>query len=251
MSYNPEDIKIVITNGEEVVFQDDKPNIKEIIGGYQIKSRKILIEKPLGNITYKVCSDTRVIYSSNNELYRKYLVFGQSGEELRSNRDYDKTAIICCNSQINAELVKKMPNYFIYNLNTSENKTISIEQDVFNFTSMVFPGVIGQEVNHCFVKVEDSEEFIPVYKKIDHLVFSCENSVQTIEMVINNKRINVKSKLDKKIMNNGRNSYSVDLGDLKDGVYQIEVNSIGPKGSKKILKQQFVLDSSLHYQCEK
>ena len=51
--YDYKDIKIIIKNGNEVIYENSMPDIREIIGGYQIKSFNVVIDNPLKKMEMK------------------------------------------------------------------------------------------------------------------------------------------------------------------------------------------------------
>lgn len=44
---------------------------REIIGGYQVYSDKIVLEKPLGKLKYRLVAGNEIIYDSKDKLYQE------------------------------------------------------------------------------------------------------------------------------------------------------------------------------------
>lgn len=114
-NYTYSDIVVEVTNGNDIVFYNDIPDIRSIIGGYQISSTVICIDKPIGKLEYRIKTKDDIIYESKNMLYRKWLVFNDNGEEIKNNTDYEGNAFFCVKG-INLEMHKcfSADSYMLY-----------------------------------------------------------------------------------------------------------------------------------------
>lgn len=89
------DITVVVINDSEVIYKNNDCDIREIIGGYQVNTGEIVIEKPLGKLTYRLIAGDEIIYDSKEKLYRECIVFNEEGQEINNNTDYEGTAYFC------------------------------------------------------------------------------------------------------------------------------------------------------------
>lgn len=64
--YNYWDIHIVVSNGGEVIYENNQPDIREIFGGYQVNIDKIGINNPLGQVSYRLMAGSEIIYDSKD-----------------------------------------------------------------------------------------------------------------------------------------------------------------------------------------
>ena len=78
--YDYRDITVVIKNGEQIVYFDRNPDIREIIGGYQVSVSKVKVSSPLGEIKYQLLAGEEIIYDSKERMYRQYIVFVRKSE---------------------------------------------------------------------------------------------------------------------------------------------------------------------------
>lgn len=62
-----------------------------------------------------------------------------------------------------------------------------IEDSVFNFLSLVKPGIFDEEYENHFLRKRDEAELIHVFKEIKFLVFESDTLCAKQEIVINNR----------------------------------------------------------------
>ena len=103
--YDYSTIRIEVENRGEILYSNTRPDIREIMGGYEINLDKIRIRTPLGRVTYRLLAGDDVIYDSKDNLYRNVIAFSyKDNTEIKNNTDYNGTAIFCYqgeNSKLN------------------------------------------------------------------------------------------------------------------------------------------------------
>ena len=132
--YDYRDIYIILKNGDEEIYSNYSPDIREIIGGYRVTPSKIRLNNPIGEITYMLMSNQDVIYSSKNQLFRDCLVFDENGNEIKNNTDYSGVATFYMKDSDN--------NFYLNSKIVKIGDTISIGNVIFNFSSLLRPGIV-------------------------------------------------------------------------------------------------------------
>lgn len=249
--YDYSKVSVIVLNGEEEVYYDDNCLIKEIIGGYQIEPPKIKIDKPLGKLKYRLQCGDAVIYDSKDKLYRNCIVFNDKGQEISNNTDYEGTAYF----------VYKYDEAALNNILTTENYSIaykfvemgdvvSVGNDVFNFSSMVKPGILGQLHKNCLVRIDD-DKYLSVYKEANEVFFEAENGPGTFEIKINDKVHKLSEMQYKTIVRENITKYVVNLDIAESGIYSVEINMFMAGKKNRILNEVFVFDKELSFETQK
>lgn len=239
------DITAVVSNDSEVLYRNDDCDIREIIGGYQVNTGEIVIEKPLGKLTYRLIAGDEIIYDSKEKLYRECIVFNEEGQEINNNTDYEGTAYFCYRTG-EAELQNILINeYFSIGYKLIRiGDAIGIGHDVFNFSSMIKPGIFGQLHRNCFVQIEGEEKYLPVYKKVNVVTFETDSETSKFEIVINGKS---KKLSDKGTPRDAISKHDVRIDFEKSGIYTVEVNQFVSGKKNRILREVFAYDAELKY----
>lgn len=250
--YGYKDIAIIVENEGVEIYRESDCFIKEIIGGYQISPQKIKLEQPLGKITYRIVAGNEIIYDSKDNLYRKYIVFDHDGQELSNNTDFEGTVYVCHNTKItDIELYDTKEFYRMGYKHIRHGDAIRIGDDVFNFSSIVRPGIFGQICKNCYVAKEDSEDYIPVYREVDVVVFEAAQSISKFEIIINGKSHKLSDMHFKTSVRDGIVKYILNLDIQENGIYDIQINQLTSGKRKHIFRNTFVLDADLEYTLEK
>lgn len=249
--YDYHKIVVVVLNDEEEIYYDDNSYIKEIIGGYQIEPRKIEIDKPLGKLKYRLQCGDEIIYDSKDKLYRNCIVFNNEGQEVSNNTDFQGTAYFIYkagDADIKRILTKE--NYCIGYKLVRMGDALSVGSDVFNFSSMVKPGIFGQLHKNCQVKVDDNK-YLPVYKEASVVVFEAENGQGKFEVIINGKSYKLPDMQCKTTARENITKYVVELSLAESDIYCVEVNLITKGKKSRILIEEFVYDKELSFKTDK
>ena len=221
--YDYNTIIITIINDKNILYEDNSPDIREIIGGYKVISTKILLDNPLGKLEYLVYANNEIIYNSESKLHRKFIVFDEKGNEIKNNTDYEGSAIFCYKGDND-----KLQNYsHNHNYNLAENNVglsdiFVIEDEIFSFSQMIKPGVFGEEIKNCFV-INNKNIKIPVYKKIQYLMFDCDNQTELKSIYINEIERPLSDFNVRKQERKGTSNYVVEIQFEKPDIYKIRV----------------------------
>lgn len=249
-TYDYRDIRIIVKNFDDIIYDKYITDIREIIGGYELKNDAIRIDNPVGEIVYQLVAGKNVIYDSNNRMYRSFIVFDEQGKELSNNKDYEGMAIFCTKSEIDKlHLFFRGHKYLLSSFSARTGDTVLIENKVFNFSKMMHPGVFGEKYDGYYL-MKDNMKF-EVYKAEIILVFESEFTDANFEIQINQHTYKI-SEFEYSITERkGVNKYTVKIDSLESGIYQLRV--IALKATKKIIlyRTHFAIDKSLFVEQEK
>lgn len=249
--YDYRDIAVVVLNDGEEIYRNNNCDIREIIGGYQVNTEKIELSKPLVKLTYRLVAGSEIIYDSKDKLYRNYIVFNNEGQEVSNNTDFEGTIYIVYKkgeAVIDSILTKEY--YCIGYKLVRLGDAIEIGHDVFNFSSMVKPGIFGQLYLNCRVQKENEDKIIYVYHDTCFVVFEADNSSSKFEIDINGKPHKLSEMQYKATEKAGSTKYVVELDLQESGVYEIEVIQLVSGSKNKILQAEIAFDEDLKYSKE-
>lgn len=246
--YDYRDIAVVVLNDGEELYRNNRCDIREIIGGYQINTEQIEIIKPLGKLTYRLIAGDEIIYDSRDKLYRNCIVFNNEGQEVSNNTDFEGTIYVAYRKGEAAfDNILSKEYYCIGYKLVRLGDAIEIGHDVFSFSSMAKPGIFGQMYLNCSVKQEDEDNIIPVYHDTCFVVFEADNTSSKFEININGKPHKLSEMQYKATEKTGSTKYVVELGIQEPGVYEIEVAQLVAGSKKRILQAEFAYDTGLVY----
>lgn len=246
--YDYECLKIEIFNDEEKLYEKNRPDVYDIIGGYRIEQKEdVLIEAPLNKLRYVLSCKDEVIYDSKEKLFRKFLFFNESGYELKNNRDYEGVVILCSKSeQKGFQKLNGTDKYIISYKQVKNGEYVKIDDELFSFSTILNPGIVGIEKLGKVI-IDGAEQII--YEDIEGIVYESEKSSQYIALIINGKRSKL-SDYDVEEKRRGlyhnyfikmqldNNSYKVDIEELENSSYVNKKNF------------NFVLDKSFDFIIE-
>jgi hypothetical protein len=246
--YDYRDIKVVVDNGYRTLYENKTPDIKEIIGGYQLSVGKIILSEPLGTLRYYVMAGSKIIYDSKNELHRKFIVFDVDGNEIKNNTDYSGTAIFCLREKGQFRTYYNDKCYSLASENVKLGASYLIESEVFNFSSFVKPGIFGTKLENHYLEGDNKK--IQVYSELKYLMFENDNRGNDFEIIINGKTTNIFEYQCIITKREGVNKYIVELPIEKSGIYKIDVNNNSDRYRKQILSETVALDKELSNKLE-
>lgn len=249
--YDYRNIAVVVINEDVEIYRNNSCDIREIIGGYQVYSEKIVLENPLGKLKYQLVAGEEIIYDSKDKLFRNYIVFNDEGQEVNNNTDFEGTAYFCYKSE-EAELQKIVDkDYYCIGYKLIRiGDAIGIGHDVFNFSSMIKPGIFGQLYTNCKIKSDGKDILLPVYKEAKVVVFEANDSKCKFEIVINGKSRKLSDMKHKTTARGGIIKYVVELELESSGIYTVEVNQFNGGKKDRVLKELFACDIGLSYDVE-
>ena len=244
-TYDYRTIRIIVKNEEKVIYDDYVEDIRKIIGGYQLKNYAIELSNPLGRINYQLVAGNEIIYDSKTRLHRNFIVFDERGQELANNKDYSGTAVFCTKSKVDKlHLYFSGEAYCLSSYSAHLGDAILIEDKVFNFSEMIRPGVFGEKHEGYFVAQDDCK--FEVFKDEVILVFESEFTDSGFEIQINQRSYKIDAFEYSIVERKGVNKYSLKLGCLASGIYQLRVNVLHSGKRISVLRIQFAIDKNLY-----
>lgn len=186
--YDYRDIVISIFNGNTLLYENTKPVVHEIIGGYAVSLSKIELEQPLGELRYTVKCGETVLYDSKEKLHRTVIAFDQDGKEIRNDTDYDGVVDFCTAITDNPNEMDRVKTYYMMSSQrVSEGDSFWFGDVLFRFSAKEKAGVVGTLEKDLFVRSLDENKVLEVYTKLDLFVFECESSPEKVQVFINEK----------------------------------------------------------------
>lgn len=248
--YDYRDITISVLNDGEEIYRNNSCDIREIIGGYQINSQRIEISNPLGKLTYRLTAGDEVIYDSKDKLYRDFIVFNEDGYEISNNTDYTGRAFFCYKQgDVEVERLFQREFYCIGYKLIHEGEAIEIATDVFNFSSMIRPGIFGEIHKNCMICSLERTTSLPVYKNVSIIVFEAETTLSDkFEIVVSGKATKLSEMPYKSTVRGNITKFVVDLSLTESGIHTIEVNQLVSGKKNRILYDKFVIDNELVFE---
>ena len=243
-AYDYRDIHVVVKSAGKTVYENQCPEVREIIGGYEVKNEAIKISVPFNEVKYLLLAGDEVIYDSKDRLYRDVIVFDNKGNELANNKDYFGTAIFCTKTPLEKTQSYYNDNDFclsIYNAHIGD--AVLVNNRVFNFSEMVKPGVFGDKHERYFIGA--GEQRFEVLKNEPVLVFESEITNRKFEIQINDRLYKIEAFKYSVSERQGVNKYSVKLEGLPSGIYKLRVNGLNAGKRSTILRTQFAIDKNI------
>lgn len=246
--YDYEELRIQIYNDEKLVYENNRLDVYDIVGGYRIEQKEdVKIEHPLNNIRYVLSCGDDIIYDSREKLYRNYMFFNESGVELKNNKDYKGLVVLC--SKNGAKEMTKLytgPDYIISYKSVNSGDYIKINGDIFNFSTILKPGVIGHE-KEGKVLISGIEQII--YSEVEGIVYESEKSSNNIAIIINGERHKMS---DYDIDETRRGlycNYFIKLP-LESNTYEINIDELDNGYYLTKTEFSFVVDKSFEFSLE-
>lgn len=249
--YDYRDIRVEIMNDDEIVYSNNECYIKEIIGGYQLEQDKVEIKNPLGKLSYKVYVGDKVLYKSEDKLYRNYIVFKEDGNEIDNNTNYEGPAFFCYRDEVqDVEIVQEELNYKVASKIVRQGDSVYIEGEYFNFSAMEKPDIYGKYYEDCFIRKNGTTTNIAIFEEVNVLIFETAELTDKFEIIIDNHRHKLEDFEHKNYSKAGKYKYLLNIEIENPGIHKIEVKQIVGSKSKSLFEKIFALDRSLQYKCD-
>lgn len=250
--YDYRDIVIEVRNGNNVVYYNASPDIRDIIGGYQIPSFVIRIDQPIGELEYIIKAKGDTIYESKDKLFRKWLVFNNDGEEINNNSNYEGKAFFCVNDiELNMYRCFQGDSYKLYEKVVKLGDVVRLGGNVFNFSKMTKPGIFGEEFVEPIYIEKQTGDRLKVYKSITNLVIECDNNIERIEIFINGKIHKLSDYEYEKYDRPGVIKYIIELAINEAGIYDLSFKLYAEGKVVKNQKFLFAIDRKLKWDVQK
>lgn len=246
-TYDYQDIRILVKNDNSIIYDNYVEDIREIIGGYQIKSTEIQVNNPIGRIEYQLIAKDEVIYCSKNKLHRDFIVFDMQGKEITNNKDFSGTVIFCTKNKVDKLILYTNQDfYYLSSYNARIGDAVFVEDNVFNFSEIIKPGVFGEKYDGYLIAKDDFK--FEVFKSDIILVFESEFKYDKFEIIINNRSYRINefeySVAERKGFNK---KYSIKLDISTSGIYKLRVNALySGKKTCVVEDTQFAIDKNLN-----
>ena len=249
--YDYRTIKVEVLNGEEIIFLEERPDVREIIGGYQVSVDKILLNKPIGNISYRLMAGNDVLFDSKDRLYRKMIVFNSEGSEIKNNTDYTGMAVFCTsNMNSKIDVYHEAEYYFLGTYGAHLGDALLVDNTVFNFSSLVRPGIFGEEYENAYIYEQNLNRKYQIYKNIKFLVFESTECDAKFEIDIDGRSKMLQAYEYTVSKREGVSKYVVNLFDLDNGIHSITIYELHQGHRTALGFFTFVIDSKLRFKKE-
>lgn len=245
-------LRIELKNDNELLYENDMLDVREIIGGYQVFIPHIVVPIPLGKFNYCVYINDEIIYDSGTCLYRDFIVFNQnSGVELKNYTDYTGDAILCTiNSVESAREYYENQFYKLSILRVQLGESIFIQNSYFHFSKIGKPEIFGEQYYEANIESVATKKIIPIFKKVQYVIFDDAFNVAELKdykLFLNNKEYQLEE-FDYSIQNSGGISkYIISFSFLKPGIYHLKVIA----SKRTLLNEEFVYDPIISYHVDK
>lgn len=246
---DPKKINIFVYNDDEPISLEEEPVVQEVIGGYIVEPKNIVLNKPIGKLTYILSDCTKEIYNSRDSLYRNIIAFNKDGNEMKSNVPYNDIVIFASDiiDNENIEVFKTYEYYKLGSIAVNEGDSLIVNNTIFLFDNFSKPGIIGKQKDGAKIYFND-KEFL-VYTNVFSIVFETERNIENLALEVNNKKYKIK---DMKFKQNGDNvikNITVELENVKkDGFYYIKIFDL--ISDEIIYKYEFFVDGKIDWTCE-
>jgi hypothetical protein len=248
--YDYRKIVIEVFNGKNKIYEENEPSIKEIIGGYKIYPKIIDIVQPLGQLSYRLVCGDQILYDSKQSLFREVLLFSPDGKEIKNNSDYSGSVLICHSKAMPisfkaAEIRKEY--YDVSTLNVKVGDSVLIGDEIINFSTLLKPGIIGEEyVDYSIVSVENGKE-IKVYKSVSSILFeNIPKGDASYVININGDEYSLEHFNYSETLRGNIYKYKIELEDLKSRLYNIKIIEKSGGNYKTLYSFDFALDKKLN-----
>lgn len=182
-------VKVVLLSDDDLIYSEERPDIREIIGGYEIRPNTILINNPFASMTYRVYAGDRVIYDSGDKLHRKVIAFSHAdGIEIKNNTDYNGTAIFCYKGEKNHRIYYKGNNYSLARYAVHLGDRVEFNNEIFYFKALEKAEIFGIKHEKCFLYDMEKDRKYEVFKEARVFNFLVKNLEATLEINIDGKR---------------------------------------------------------------
>lgn len=236
----------------KLIERRDNLRATDMIGGYRLKSEIFEISNPLNHIVYKLkCGDV-IIYESELNLDRNFILFGKNGNEIKNHTDHDNEMIgfvLKKNDSLeNCNQIIEQKNYNLWYQIVNKDSQYVIENTLVNFISIPDPGINGEIAANVYFMYDMKERYI--YNKVHQIVISFKEDPSLIVLNINDKRYRIDSEdYVELITNNEYTTAIIDCSGFEDDFYHIWFSVLG---SKKNLDFEFyfIIDSEFEVHTE-
>ena len=254
---NVDELRMVFTNGKQIVKQVDDLKIRQTLGGYKVESleTELPIDKVFGKLEYNLYKKEQVLYNSGISLHFDDLRFNSEGNFLAKSSNYEGNCYLISNN------VLKNSGFSVQNLGTINvykgyvNKSTILDWDnkIEAFLETHKDMVLFDEIEG--IKCTNTNgELIKLCSKIDTIMINkpVERSDNIFLRIVdltnkeNVQNIRLYSHNIEEVVNGNSISLRINCKHIEQnsGYYRFEVIN-GKHGS--ILKHDTMIDNELKY----
>lgn len=246
-NYDYRQIRIEIYNGNNLIYINEHPVIKEIIGGYIISNGSTIeLKDPINKITYRVLNKDQIIYDSAERLHRRFILFNDEGIEIHGNKKFEGNITVCHIGSIpKIDDYKKEERYALGNIYVNEESIIKIENEYVRFSDYLKPDVYGEIIEDVYLVNPD--EKLPVYRNVSTLMFDSKLNPDEIGIKVDNKNKRLDTFEYKIVKSFELNHYTVKVGICTPMVHELKVFEIKTEKSLENCDFKFVIDREFNY----
>lgn len=248
---DPKKINIFVYNGDEPISLEEEPSVQEVIGYYMVEPKNIVLDKPIGKLTYVLSDGTNEIYNSKDSLYRSIIAFNKDGNELKNNTPYDDIVIFASDVIDNQkiDIFKTSQYYKLGSLAVNTGDSVIINKNIFIFDNFSKLGIIGEQKNGAKAYIDNKE--LLVYNSVHSIVFETEREIENLAIEVNGRRYKIKD-IDIDLKRNGDGlvkNITIAIGDMNaSGYFYIKIFDF--TDNETICKYDFFIDKKLYWTCE-
>lgn len=246
-AYDYRTIRIEIENQGEVLYSNSRPYIREIVGGYEVSLDKIKISKPLGEVVYRIYAGDVVKYDSKNKMHRNIIAFSYKNNlEIKNNSDFSGNVIFCYQGKSNRlQPYYQTSNYCLAQYGAYHGDSVFIGNEIFNFSSLIRPGLFGEERGNHHLYDSGKKQKYKVFKEAKYIVFETINYDAEIEVNIDEKPFKLNDFEYEEHKREGVVKYIIYIPVLNSGFHVITIYELMLEKRTKSFSVKFVIDTDL------
>ena len=238
-----EKIRIEVLSGDRTVYRNKRPDVREIFGGYTIKTDPIHIDDPLSDISYRLLEGENSIYDSYRSLNRRFIFFDDKGQEISNNSNYKGIAVLCAGEgNDTGQSFFHSNHYKLSSLKVNIGDIVYIDGEIFNFSALSKPGLFGEKYPNQFVQNVLTEQTMVVYQTLEYITFESDLDADNHEISINNNTYTLKHFKYNVSRLGGINRFLVYLNVEEGDLYSITVRKKQGNSLIKVAGFDFALD---------
>lgn len=242
---DPHDVSIVVMNDKNILKKIENPSIREVFAGYQIDSLKVLIEDPVGKLSYQILENDKVLFDSRDSLFREFILFDDKGKELKKTEGYSGDLYIVAkdiSSPQSIDIVGHQEEYELGFLIVKPYDAIQINQKTITFYDRLTVKVEGTIYDDVIIRHGGKE--YNLYKNVESIMFCTEVKEEDLVLQTGNEHYKISNNT---VYDYGKEVlYRVDLiGKVHEGVNVVKVLN---RQDHSVI-ERFILFVDSEYHC--
>ncbi len=242
--YEKSSLAMEIYNGNDLIEKRINLHANDMIGGYRLESERFEIRNPLNRISYKLKSNDSIIYDSNDNLHRDFLLFNNNGYEVKNHSDHNDeiiTFVLNKNEILNdCNQVVEKKNYNIWFQHVYSNLQYPLSNCLIDFISTPNSGIYGNIAKNAYFKYDVNNK---IYNKVHQVVFVIKEDPKMVILVINNKKYHLDENFVRVTKNNNFSYVAIDFSNFKNDYYNVYLQLLGNKKPLSNTEFNFVIDN--------